>query len=84
MMLNREDFNRPKIKSANISHELRKYHVDVTARSEVRFPESRSIREEGGYTIFWSERPSGINREPSVTLAISDDHSSKLEQDKEP
>ena len=83
-MLDSEQCNRPERRSAIISRELRKYDIDVAALSEVRFPDSGSIREEGGYTIFWSGRPSGTKREAGVALAISNALTSKLVQDPKP
>lgn len=83
-MLDREEANRPERRWAIISRELLKYNIDIAALSEVRFPESGSIREESGYTIYWSGKPSGQRCEAGVALAVSNHLIPKLIQDPKP
>ena len=83
-MLDREHTDRPERRSAIISRELFKYGIDIAALSEVRFPKSGSIREESGYTIYWSGKPSGSKRESGVALAISNELIPKLQQEPKP
>lgn len=83
-MLDRERAERPERRSAIIARELAKYSVDIGALSEVRFGGTGSIREEAGYTIFWSGKTSGNQSESGVALAISNAIASKLTEDPKP
>ena len=50
-MLDSDDKN-PERCSALIAHELSRLYVDIAARSEVRFPEAGSLKEQdAGYTL---------------------------------
>ena len=83
-MLDRDDASRPERPSAIISRELSKYSIDITALSDVRFPDSGSLLEECGYTFYWSWRPSGLKQEAGVALAISNRLTPKLQQEIKP
>ena len=83
-MLDRERVDRPERRSAIITRELRKYSVDICALSEVRFGDTGSIREEAGYTIYWSGRTSGRKSESGVALAISNAVITKMSEDPKP
>lgn len=77
-MLDRQNAERPERRSAIVSHELMKYDIDIAALSEVRFPDSGYIREESGYSIYWSGRAADDRSESGVALAIRDELVSKL------
>ena len=83
-MLDRDRVDRPERRSAIITRELRKYSVDICALSEVRFGDTGSIREEAGYTIYWSGRTSGRKSESGVALAISNAVITKMSEDPKP
>ena len=69
-MLDRGNADRPERRSAIVAGQLANYNIDIAALSEVRFADSGSIREEAGYTIFWSGKPEGETHEYGVGLAI--------------
>ena len=77
-MLDRHNADRPERRSAIISLELLKYGIDIAALSEVRFSGTGYIREEAGYTIYWSGKREDERSESGVGLAISNDLVSKL------
>lgn len=83
-MLNRNNSDRPERRSAIISKELHRYSIDIAALSEVRFADSGSIREESGYTIYWSGKPSGDKSESGVALAVRNDLMPKLTEEPKP
>ena len=83
-MLDRTYTERPERRSAIISKVLSNYQIDIAALSEVRFAESGCIREESGYTIYWSGKPSSERSESGVGLAINNNIIPKLCEDPKP
>ena len=83
-MLDRVNVERPERRSAVVANELEKYNIDIAALSEVRFSDAGSIREEAGYTIFWSGKPEGEVREHGVAIAMKNCLISKLSEDPKP
>ena len=83
-MLDRVNVERPERRSAIVANELEKYNIDIAALSEVRFSDAGSIREEAGYTIFWSGKPEGEVREHGVAIAMKNCLISKLSEDPKP
>ena len=77
-MLDRENTERPERRSAIISSELQKYGIDIAALSEVRFKDTGNIREESGYTIYWSGKTASERSESGVALAIRNELVSRL------
>ena len=62
-----------------MARELARYRVDIAALSETRFPDKGQRTEiGGGYTFFWSGRPSEERREAGVGFAIKTQHVKKL------
>ena len=54
-MLDKAESNRPQRRSALVAHELSRLNIDIAALSEVRFPDTGSLKEQGaGYTLYWS------------------------------
>lgn len=50
--------NQPERLSALVAHELCRLNIDITALSEVRFPEEGSLKKrDAGYNLYWSEKP---------------------------
>ena len=77
-MLDRQNADRPERRSAIISLELSKYNIDIAALSEVRFSGTGHIREEAGYSIYWSGKAADERSESGVALAIRTELVSKL------
>ena len=77
-MLDRQNAYRPERRSAIISLELSKYNIDIAAQSEVRFWETGHIREETGYSIYWSGKAADERSEFGGSLAIMTELASKL------
>ena len=67
-MLDRENTERLERRSAIISSKLQKYGIDIAALSEVRFKDTGNIREESGYTIYWSGKPASERSEAGWLL----------------
>jgi len=63
---------------------LPNYQIDIAALSEVHFAESGCIREESGYTIYWTGNPSSGNSKSSIGLAINNNITSKICEDPKP
>lgn len=62
---------RPERSTALVARELQKYNVDIAALSEVRLPDSGSLKEQaGGYTFYWQGKPETEKRESGVGFAI--------------
>ena len=54
-----------------VARELKRYNIDIAALSETRFAEKGQLSEAGGgYTFFWSGRPSTERREAGVGFAV--------------
>ena len=83
-MLDRSYTERPERRSAIISRVLSTYNIDIAALSEVRFADSGSIREENGFTIYWSGKQPSERSESGVALAIKNDIVPKLLEDPKP
>ena len=83
-MLDRDRAERPERRSAIIVRELKKYGIDIGALSEVRFGDTGSIREEAGYSIYWSGKTSGMKSESGVALAVSNAVVAKMTEDPKP
>jgi len=47
---------RPERRSAIVANELELHNIDIAVLSEVGFSDAGSMREEAGYTIFWSSK----------------------------
>ncbi|KAJ8029776.1 Craniofacial development protein 2 [Holothuria leucospilota] len=63
--------DRPERRTALIARELKRYQVDIAALSETRFADKRQLTEiGGGYTFFWSGRPSTERRKARVDFAV--------------
>ena len=63
--------DRPERRSALVSRELARYGIDIAALSETRLRNEGQLSEVGGgYTFFWSGRPSTECRESGVEFAI--------------
>ncbi len=77
-MLDRQNIERPERRSAIIAYELQKYDIDIAALSEVRFRDTGNIREEAGYTIYWSGKTAAERSESGVALAVKNELVSKL------
>jgi len=75
---------RPQRRSAIILKVLSNYQIYIAALREVQFAESGCIREESGYTIYWSGKPSSEKSESGVRLAISNNITLKLSEDSKP
>ena len=60
---------------------LSTYDIDIAALSEVRFPDSGSIREESGFAIYWSGKQPSERSESGVALAIKNEIVPKLLED---
>ena len=63
---------------------LSTYNIDIAALSEVRFADSGSIREENGFTIYWSGKQPSERSESGVALAIKNEIVPKLLEDPKP
>ncbi|XP_062504956.1 uncharacterized protein LOC134181704 [Corticium candelabrum] len=58
-------------KTAILSHELKRYRIDIAALSETHLADNGELREVGGgFTIFWKGRPASEKRQSGVGLAI--------------
>ena len=77
-MLDRQNVDRPVQSSAITLLELLKYHIDIAALSEDRFSGTGHIREETGYSIYWSGKAADERSEPGVALVIRTELVSKL------
>ena len=54
-----------------VARELKRYNIDIAALSETRLAEEGQLFEAGGgYTFFWSGRPSTERREAGVGFAV--------------
>ena len=79
-MLDKAESNRPQRRSALVAHELSRLNIDIAALSEVRFPDTGSLKEQGaGYTLYWSGKPQGERRLSGVGFMIRNTIVSKLE-----
>ena len=79
-MLDTAVSNRPQRRSALVAHELSCLNIDIAALSEVRFPDTGSLKEQGaGYTLYWSGKPQGERRLSGVGFMIRNTIVSKLE-----
>ena len=58
--------------------ELSKYNIDIAALSAARFSGTGHIREETGYSIYWSYKAAYECSESRVALAIKTELVSKL------
>ena len=67
-----------------ISKELQKYNMDIMALSGVRFTESGCIREETGYTFYWSRKTSTDKSECGVTFSVWNCLLSSMSEDAKP
>ncbi|GFS07644.1 craniofacial development protein 2 [Elysia marginata] len=79
-MLDKTSSDRPERRSALVAHELLRLNIDITALTEVRFPDKGSVNEHGaGYTLYWSGRQPEQRRISGVGIMIKDSLASKLE-----
>ena len=79
-MLNTAKSNRPQRRSALVAHELSRLNIDIAALSEIRLPDTGSLKEQGtGYTLYWSGKPRGERRLSGVGFMIKNTIVSKLE-----
>ena len=79
-MLDTAESNRPQRRSALVAHELSRLNIDIAALSEVRFPDTGSLKEQGaGYTLYWSGKPHGERRQSGVGFMIRNNIAAKLE-----
>ena len=79
-MLDKAESNRPQRRSALVAHELSRLNIDIAALSEIRFPNTGSLKEQGaGYTLYWSGKPQGEGRLSGVGFMIKNTIVSKLE-----
>ena len=71
---------RPERMTAIVSHELRRYNIDIAALSETRRAETGDCTEvKAGYTFFWSGKAKDEPREAGVGFAIRTALLSKVE-----
>ena len=55
-------------------------NIDIAALSEVRFPDTGSLKEQGaGYTLYWSDKPHGERRLSGVGFMIKNNIAAKME-----
>ena len=79
-MLDTAESNRPQRRSALVARELSRLNIDIAALSEVRFPDTGSLKEQGAdYTLYWSGKPQGERRLSGVGFMIKNNLASKLE-----
>jgi len=79
-MLDTAESNRPQRRSALVAHELSCLNIDIAALSEVRFPDTGSLKEQGaGYTLYWSGKPQGERRLSGMGFMIKNNIAAKLE-----
>ena len=60
-------------KSTIISMEVQKYSIDVPVWDEARFAENGSIREDTGFTFYWTEKTSTERSEFGVAFVMRND-----------
>lgn len=79
-MLNTPESCQPDCHSALIANELSRLNVDITALSEVRFPEEGSVQKQGAvYTLYRSSITVSQSRVWCVSFRIRDSIAFKLE-----
>ncbi|GAB1599691.1 hypothetical protein Ahia01_000246500 [Argonauta hians] len=72
--------SRPEHRSALVACELSRLGIDITDRSEVRFPDEGSLREQGaGFNLYWSERLASERRLLGVGFLIRTHIATRLE-----
>ena len=69
-MLDKTSSHRLERRRVIIWKKLQKYNIDIVALSEVRLAENDSIREETGYTFYWSGKTSISRSESGVAFAV--------------
>ena len=70
-LLDLDNNERPRRRTALIAYELQKYDIDIAALNETRFSDEGSITESGeGYTFFWKGLNEGAPRIHGVAFAV--------------
>lgn len=78
-MLDSDDSDRPRRRSALVARELSRLDVDIAALSEVRFAKEGSLVKHGaGYTLFWSGRGKVEHRQSGVGFMLKNAIANKL------
>ena len=68
-LLDREEGDRPEIRTTLVAMEHAKYNINIAALCETRFSESGSLNDME-YSCFWSGKPEEERREAGVGFAI--------------
>ena len=83
-MLDKPNSNRSERKSSIISKELQKYIINIAALCKIRFAKNGNIKNEMGYTFYWSKKTSTDRSESGVALAVRNDLLLSLSEDPKP